>query len=378
MRHPWLEIHLDILQENIASIRRAVGPGVEVIFVVKSNAYNHGATAVATCAFHAGIRWFGVAYVEEAMELRRALNQPGLLVMGVVEPGDVPALIQHRITPIVVSLEHGRALGDAALAERQRLKVHLKVDTGMGRLGVPWESAAKVYGQLLAHPGLELTGVMSHFATVEPGQPDAAMTQAQRFESFDQQRKAIDPRPILRHLSSSRAMLFFRSWDFDAVRPGIALYGYGTEGESARARTRPFLEWKSHLVQVKQVPAAFPVGYYSTYTTERPTTLGTVCAGYTDGFLRTLSNRGIVLVGGRRCPVVGRVSMNWLTVDLGPNSPAQVGDEVVLIGRQGKEEIWAGELAKLCRTIPYEILTNIAYRTERRYVCGQGIVPAPY
>ena len=375
MRKPWLQIDLGVLADNVRAIRAAVGADTETIFVVKSNAYNHGAVPIATTAYHAGIRWFGVAYLDEAMELRRALDKPGLLVMGVVEPGDVPTLVHHRITPLVVSLEHGRALGDAALAARMRLRVHFKLDTGMGRLGVAWEQAPKVYQQLLAHPGLEITGIMSHFATVEPARSASASLQAQRFSEFDRRRRRIDPRPVMRHLSSSRAMLYYQDWDFDAVRPGIALYGYGTQDRKMRAATRPFLEWKSNLVQVKKVPAGFQVGYYSTFTTERPTTIGTVCAGYTDGFLRTLSNRGLVLVGGKRCPVVGRVSMNWLTVDLGSDSTAQAGDEVVLIGRQGDEEIWAGELARLCKTIPYEILTNIAYRTERRYIapaCARG------
>ena len=372
MRKPWLQIDLDVLKENVRIVRDAVGPSSEVIFVVKSNAYNHGAIPVATAAYHAGMRWFGVAYLDEALELRRVLDKPGLLVMGVVEPGDVPTLVQHRITPIVVSLEHGRALGDAALAARTRLSVHFKIDTGMGRLGVHWKQAAKVYGQLLAHPGLQIDGIMSHFATVEPGRPESAIAQAERFTDFDRRRRRIDPRPVMRHLSSSRAMLYYQEWDFDAVRPGIALYGYGTQDSKMRASTRPFLEWKSNLVQVKKVPAGFQVGYYSTYTTERPTTIGTVCAGYTDGFLRTLSKQGIVLVGGKRCRVAGRVSMNWLTVDLGRDSTAQAGDEVVLIGRQGDEEIWAGELARLCRTIPYEILTNIAYRTEPRYLSSAG------
>ncbi len=368
MKRSWVEVDLEALAENIRGLQQALGEGTEIIFVVKANAYGHGAMPLVQRAWRVGVRWFSVAYVQEAEEVRAALPDADILILGASEPDDVPALLAHRLTPVVISEVHGRALGDAAHVLGRTLPVHVKIDTGMGRLGLDWETAADAYRELLAHPGLDIRGVCSHFATVEPDEPDAAEEQIRRFDAFEEARRQIDPRPVMRHISSSRATLYFGRWDLDAVRPGIMLYGYGAQDDSMRTHTRPVLQWKSYVMQVRKVPADFAVGYYSTYRTTEATTLATLCVGYADGFLRTLSNRGFVLIRGRRCKVVGRVTMNWLTVDVGSDSEVEAGDEAVLIGRQGDEEIWAGELARLCRTIPYEILTNINASIERRYV----------
>ena len=359
---------LGLLEKNIRALQAALQDGPEIIFVVKADAYGHGAVPLARRAVQAGVKWLGVAYVQEAAALRAAgVAGPDILIMGASEPGDVDDLLALQLTPILVGEAHARALGDAAVRAGGRLRAHLKIDTGMGRLGVGWEEAPAIYRRLLGHPGLELSGVCSHFAAVEPGRPEAAGAQIERFLAFDEARRAYDPRPIMRHISSSRAMLYDSAWDFEGVRPGIALYGYGARDAGMRARTQPILEWKACVMQVRSVPAGFAVGYYSTYHTMRPTKLATLCVGYADGFLRTMSNRGIVLIGGRRHPVVGRVSMNWITVDVGPDADVHPGDEAVLIGRQGREQLWADELARMCRTIPYEILTNIDARIERRY-----------
>lgn len=368
MRRSWVQIDLAALDENIASLRGGLTPETDIVFVVKANAYGHGAVRLARRASRSGIRWFGVAYVQEALELRTELPNEGILVMGAAEPEDVGVLLRERITPVVVSEEQGIALGDEAVARGGRLDVHLKIDTGMGRLGVDWNRAAEVYASLMGHPGLRITGVCSHFATVEPDDVEPAKEQVRRFNSFETARRRLDPRSVMRHLSSSRAAVYFRPWDFNAVRPGILLYGYGADEEGLSIRTRPILQWKSYVMQVRRVPAGFKIGYYSTYQTPAPTTLATLCVGYADGFLRTLSNRGVVLIGGRRCPVVGRVTMNWLTVDVGLDAAVEPGHEAVLIGKQGSEAIWAGELARRCRTIPYEILTNISASVERRYI----------
>jgi alanine racemase len=176
------------------------------------------------------------------------------------------------------------------------------------------------------------------------------------------------PPTVFKHLSSSRAALYFPEWDFGGIRHGIDLYGYGASDPKGRFQMEPILQWKARVAQVKAVPAGFSVGYYGTHTTEYPTQIATVAVGYADGYNRALSNRGDVLIGGRRCAVVGRVSMNWITVDIGPDANVCAGDEVVLIGEQGDDAIWADELSKICRTIPYEILTSISALLERRYM----------
>jgi alanine racemase len=169
-------------------------------------------------------------------------------------------------------------------------------------------------------------------------------------------------------VSSSRAFLYVNEWDFDGIRPGIALYGYGAGSTHVRIHTHPILQWKSYVIQVKPVPANTPIGYYGSYVTSAPTNIATLCVGYADGYNRLLSNKGHVLIRAQRRPIVGRISMNWVTVDVGSDTDVVEGDEVVLIGTQGSESIWADELAVLCGTIPYEILTDVNVGIERLYV----------
>lgn len=334
------------------------------MFVVKADAYGHGLVPVSKVAAEEGINWFAVAFLDEALQLRAALPDANILVLGLVLPEHVGELLEKRIIPVVTCLEHGLALAEAARFAGSTLPVHLKVDTGMGRLGVQWNEAGETVKTLNEAGGLELTGVCSHFARVDSDQPDHASDQAEKFS------KALRylPATVFKHISSSRAALYFPQWDFNGVRQGIVLYGYGANDSQGRFQTRPILQWKARVVQVKKVPADFAVGYYGTYRTEYPTQIATLAVGYADGYNRALSNRGDVLIGGRRCAVVGRVSMNWITVDAGPDSGVKVGDEAVLIGEQGEEAIWADELSKICRTIPYEILTSIHSSLKRKYV----------
>ncbi len=365
MHGTWVEVHLDTVRANLAALRAALPARVAPIVVVKANAYGHGLPLVAGCVVAAGADWLAVAHLHEALAARAAAPRPRLLLLGPPEPADVPALLAHRIVPVVVDAAHGRALAAAARRAGAALPVHLKLDTGMGRMGFLWETAAAEAEPLWAEAGLDIQGLCTHFARVEPGEDDPARAQAERFARVAAALEARAGRSLFKHTSSSRAILCRPEWDFDAVRPGILAYGYGASAEEGRVRTRPALEWKTRVVQTRRVPANFPVGYYSTYRTPAATTLAVLAVGYADGYLRTLSNKGQVLIGGRRCRVVGRVSMNWMTVDVGPYGQVAAGDEAVLIGRQGNQEIWADELAVLCRTIPYEILTNIRDSIER-------------
>lgn len=363
MDHSWVEIHLDRLRRNIRALRSTVSAGTEIIFVVKANAYGHGLLPISKAAAEEGIRWFAVAYLDSAVQLRESLPEANLLVLGYVAPDQIDVLLDKRIIPIVTDLEHGLALAAAARERNQTLDAHLKVDTGMGRLGIPWDETEGTFRTLNRAGGIHLSGACSHFAKVEPESLSEAYSQAERFET------ALEhfPPTVFKHLSSSRAALYFPDWDYDGIRQGINLYGYGAIDPEGRFQTEPILQWKSCVAQVKRVPANFSIGYYGTHKTTRPTQIATVAVGYADGYNRALSNRGKVLIGGRRCAVVGRVSMNWITVDIGPDAPVKVGDEVVLIGEQGNEVIWANELASICRTISYEILTSINASLPRIY-----------
>ena len=355
MQHSWVEIDLEQLKGNVRTLRASIPPETEVIFVVKANAYGHGLVPVARAAMEEGVRWFAVAYLDSALALREALPDAELLVIGHVLPENVDQLIEKRIFPIVTDREHGLALAAAARELDATLPVHVKVDTGMGRLGIQWDEVEETLNEFRLVGGLDLSGVCSHFAKVEPKASEEACSQADKFKKV---LKHFPPNTF-KHLSSSRAALYFPEWDFDGVRQGIVLYGYGASDAEGRFQTQPILQWKSRVVQVKKVPSGFAVGYYGTYCTESPTQIATVAVGYADGYNRALSNRGEVLIGGQRCAVLGRVSMNWITVDVGLDSTVKTGDEVVLLGKQGEESIWASELSRICRTIPYEILTSI-------------------
>lgn len=367
MHMSWAEIDLGVLDQNIRRAREALRPECSVVFVVKANAYGHGLVPVARQAARSGVRWFAVAYLQEALQVRQVAEDAHIVVLGAVEPGDVACLAENRILPVIVDESHGLGLAAAARALGVTIPVHLKVDTGMGRFGVPWSVASATFGRLAREGGLRLSGLCTHFASVEPRKPAMGPEQMERFHRIGEEVARIADGPIFRHASSSRAFLWRHDWDLDGVRPGIILYGYGAGERGMRIQTSPVLQWRTHVMQVKRVPAGFAVGYYSLHVTPAPTTIATIACGYADGYHRALSNRGFVLIRGRRCAVIGRVSMNWITVDCGPDSEAQVGDEVVLIGRQGHESVWANDLARLARTIPYEILTSIQAQAERRY-----------
>ncbi|HMP75771.1 MAG TPA: alanine racemase [Kiritimatiellia bacterium] len=376
MISPWIQIDLAALDRNVRTMRTALAGRTSLVMVVKANAYGHGLTPVARQAARSGVRWFAVAYLREALQVRAVCEDAEIVILGAVMPDDVRTLVENRLLPVVVDEAQGRSLALAARARGEVLRAHLKIDTGMGRFGVPWQDAVGHYERLAREPGLELTGLCTHFASVEPRKPSLGPEQMERFLRIDEQIRRKSASPLFRHVSSSRAFLYQSDWDLDGVRPGIAAYGYGARERGMRVATEPLLQWRTGVMQVKRVPAGFAVGYYSTYVTPAPTTLATLAVGYADGYHRALSNKGFVLIRGRRCAVVGRVSMNWITVDCGPDADVAAGDEAVLIGRQGEESIWADELARLARTIPYEMLTSIHAGCERHYMSAPNL-PIP-
>lgn len=359
MRRARVEIDLAQLRRNVRAVRAALGEKSELILVVKSEAYGHGMLPVALAAAEEGVGWFAVAHLSSALRLRARLNDVRILLLGVLDADDVAEAVSARILPLIVSRKHGLALGAAARDGGVVLPCHIKVDTGMGRLGFEWGSAAAEIAAVRDAGGIEIRGLCTHFAAASgPGGVGAA-EQTQRLGRV--LRDALErglPFPFV-HTSNSAGFQRDEAWDRDGVRLGILMYGYGQDSSSARARTAPFLQWKADVVMVKDVGADFPVSYDSTYRTATPTRLATVNVGYGDGYPRLLSNRGQVLIRGRRCPVAGRITMNLTVVDVGRDSGVEVGDEVVLLGRQQDESIWADEIADLCGTIPYEILTGI-------------------
>lgn len=357
--HSWVELDASVLKNNLRLIRKALNPATEIILVVKSRAYGHGMAEVVRWAWEEGVKWFVVSHLEEAMELRPVLPGANILLLGAVWPAELDHVIKESIIPVLVSHSQCVAMAREARQRNVRLRCHLKVDTGMGRFGLEWEKAAGQIVDLQRAGGLSIEGLCTHFASAGQKNKSFAQVQADRFCRVVEDCAQGGVTFPFRHMANSAAFISRPEWDMDGIRCGILAYGYGSKAGGARVQTTPFLQWKTRVVQVKRVPAGFTVGYLSTYSTPAETVLATINVGYADGYSRLLSNQGAVLIRGRRAPIVGRVSMNFTTVDAGVDSPVREGDEVVLIGKQGSEEVWADELARWCHTIPYEILTSI-------------------
>jgi len=358
-RNAWIELDLDTLARNILALRGALRPETDIVFVIKADAYGHGLVPVARRAWASGLRWFAVAHVGDALPLRNLLPEANILLTSATPPAEAAACAANRLAALVVDAEQADALSHAANTTGRPLSVHVKVDTGMGRLGLPWDQAAAQIRRIATLPGLTLQGVCTHFASSDNADRAFLDTQCARFRQVvaSCERGGV-PLPM-RHASNSGGILNAPEMELTAVRPGILLYGYGPRAAKRAVPAQPFLSWKTRVLQVKRVPAGFPVSYDSTWVADRATCLATLDVGYADGYSRRLSNRGMVLIGGRRCRVAGRITMNLTVVDAGPDSQVRPGDEAVLLGRQDDASIWADELAVLCETIPYEILTGI-------------------
>ncbi len=359
MSHTWTELDSKVLCDNICNVKSTVEGKTKLIYVVKADAYGHGLPHVAKCAAGCGIDWFAVAHLSEALEVRKVAPHAGILILGAIDPHQTEVAILNNLTPVVVSEPHGLALAERAKATGRQLVCHAKIDTGMGRLGFQWETAAAAIDRVDKAGGLDIKGMCMHLASAAGTPDNFAEIQWQRFRDVVEACEKKGMRVPFKHMSNTAAFFAHPEWDLDAVRVGIVMYGYSPKKSGIRVQTRPCLHWKSRIVMVKKVPAGFRVGYYSTYTTPAETWLATIEVGYADGYSRLLSNKGHVLIEGRRVPVVGRVTMNFIMANLGPSTNAREGDEVVLMGTQGNESIWADELAKACQTIPYEICTSI-------------------
>ncbi|MEE4113908.1 MAG: alanine racemase [Desulfobacteraceae bacterium] len=374
----WAEIDLEAIGHNVRELRRITRPGARMMAVVKADGYGHGALAVARTALTAGADMLAVARIGEGIELRQAGLKAPILVFGPTLPAFADGLVAHDLIQSVTGLEAARQLNAVARRCGRTIPIHLKVDSGMGRLGLrprveqhtELMSAVAEVDAIAKLGGLRLEGMYTHFAAADERDKGYATQQFDIFERFLQALQAAGIDCGLRHAANSAAIIDLPQTHLDAVRPGIALYGLypSPDVDHERIHLKPALSLKSRLLQVKAVPAGVSVSYGMTWKAPQPTVIGTVAAGYADGIRRNLSNRGAMLVGGRRVPIVGRVCMDLIMLDLGAGSPAAAGDEVVIIGRQGEETITADEIANLLGTINYEVVFTNATRVPRRYL----------
>jgi len=384
LRPTWVEVDLDALTANVRELCRLAGHS-QVMAVVKADGYGHGAREVAEAAVNGGARWLAVAALEEGLELRRHGLLVPTLVLGYVPPEEATAAVEADISCCVFSLELARALGGAAVRLGKRARVHVKVDTGMGRLGVQPEGAVDFVRSLQAVAGLDVEGVFTHLATADEDDLSFAETQLQRFAQVVGRLDAEGLRVPYRHAANSAALLRLPAARYNLVRPGLAVYGvHPVPGSESPVQLRPVLTWKTRVGQLKTAAAGDTVGYGRAWQASGGERVATLPVGYADGYRRALSNRGEVLVAGKRAKVVGRVSMDQTTVllpgDIGYQGSGGQGnrgilpaDEVVLLGRQDGETISAWDMARAANTIPYEILVGIGKRVPRVYL-RDGVV----
>lgn len=366
-RPAWAEIDLGAIRRNVARVGELLTPGTATMGVVKANAYGHGDVAVARAALEAGATWLGVILVDEGVRLRDAGIDAPVLLLHEPPVERIDEAIALDLTPVVFTRQGLAALGEAADRAGRTARAHLKIDTGLNRLGCPPDLLDEFAGSLAKEPRVEIEGVMTHFAFADqPGNPFVD-EQIERFADACEHLRAHGIEPALRHVANSAAAITRPDTHFDMVRLGIAMYGL-SPGPACEGRIElePAMELKARAAMVKRVRAGEAVSYGHRYRLTRDGTIVTIPLGYADGWPRALSSNASVLAGGRRYPAVGTVTMDSFMADLGDDG-CEIGDELVLIGRQGNERITADEVAASHDTINYEVVTRISSRIPRVY-----------
>jgi alanine racemase len=363
-------VDLDAIAANHAYLSERAR-GAQVLCVVKADAYGHGAVPVALRLEREGASWFGVALLEEGLQLRRAGVTRPILLLGGGDAAQLPVAIDAGLTPVVVSHECWRTLHDIARARGTTLSCHLKVDTGMTRLGIPWTDFDEFVHGLGPDSPVRIDGLFTHLASSDDPAVPFTRVQLDRFRVCrDILESCRVPRPLL-HVASSAGLLTRAEEDVDIVRPGVALYGLNPFGNVRAPELTPALTVISRVVRVATVPAGTSVGYGCTFITVRESRIATVPMGYEDGLPRLLGDAWEVAVGGKLAPLVGRVSMDLVTLDVTDAGPVGVGDEVTIVGA-GAHPV--EEMARRLRTIPYEVTCGISSRVPRCFVEGGEIV----
>ena len=360
----WLEIDLDRLDRNLVQIQDHVGPDVGILLTVKADAYGHGAVQIAAAA-SPRVRMFGVATVDEAKELKKAGIQAAILILSPILETEIPDVVRHGFAITLSSADFADAVSRAAPATP--VPVHVEVDTGMGRTGVAEEDAFEEIRRVASAPGVALRGVYTHFP-VSDTDPHYTRAQVSRFVDLVGRLRAAGVDVPMIHSANSAAIDGVEQATMDMIRPGLLAYGLHPSGRQPGIEVRPIMSWKSRLVRVRRVGAGKTISYGRSYTTARESVIGVVPVGYGHGYPLRLSGRGMMLVAGRRVPIVGRVTMDMTMVDLTdlPATPLE-GDDVVLVGAQGDETLSFHDLAAWADTIAYEIMCMISKRVPRTY-----------
>jgi len=365
-RQNWVEVDKSDFHFNLKKIKEHLAKDTKIMAVIKANAYGHGGIALAKEAQRAGIQWIGVSSLEEGISFREAGIKTNILVLGNIYPFEnYQVAVVHNLTPSISNMASLAALEDIAVRLNKSINFHLAVDTGMGRLGVLPDAVYPLLQKVAQTPELNMTGMYTHFAVADT---DPVFTQTQldsftKIVRFARQNLGLK---FIAHAANSAALFRNKRTHLDMVRPGISLFGLSPFKHAERfIKLKPVLTWKARITLLKRVPSGFCVSYGRTFVTTKESIIATIPVGYADGYNRQLSNKGDVLVRGKRCPIAGRVTMDLTMIDVTGVKGVCLGDEVVLIGAQGKEQIKVDELAKIQDTINYEVTCAISARVPR-------------
>ena len=371
-RPTFAEIDMDALRHNLRSAREFIGNEVKIMAVVKANAYGHGAIECARVLEPGGIDWFGVALIEEAVELRGAGISKPILCLGGCSTGDERNLLEFNITPVLFNLEQAGALQIAASDAGQIMRVHIKIDTGMGRLGIRWNKLDAFIKELATFSNLKVEGLMSHYAAADNiNENDFTRLQLDRFFESLSKFEAAGLRPEIIDIANSPGAVGHHDSRFGMIRLGGILYGLGEDTLSdklPKPELIPVMSLYSSIADIKEVREGETVGYGRTFTCNRDTRIALLPIGYNDGYRRLLSNKANVIINGRLASAIGRISMDWTIVDVTEVPDAKIGSTVIMIGRENGLELSAADLGTFADTISYEITCGIGSRIPRKYV----------
>lgn len=374
MRPTRVYIDLNKLDMNIRALKNLIKvnqSNAGYMAVVKANAYGHGAIEVGSQAIESGANWLGVAIAEEGVELREAGIEAPILVLGAMAENAAKLIVEYDLVQTVFSIDTAKLLNDLGRKYDKRIPIHIKLDTGMGRIGIRSEKELVRFLELTKNlPYIDHQGIFTHLAVADEKDKSFTQEQCRRFRNMLAICKAHDIDFKYIHAANSAATIGYPNTYFDLVREGIAMYGYYPSNQinTEKVSISPILEWHSKIVYIKEVEAGTSIGYGRTFVADRAMKIATIPVGYADGYNRLLSNRGHVLVGGQKAPIVGRICMDQTMIDISHISNATKGDDVILIGSQEQNIITADDIAALCHTIPHEVLTSISPRVDRLYI----------
>ncbi len=372
LNRAWAEINLDNIAHNIREIRRITNKNAEILGVVKADAYGHGVMEVTKVLLDNGVTRLAVSMLDEAIQLRRSGITAPILILGYTDPIRVNEILENDVTQSVFSHELAKALSAEAVRQQRKVKIHIKIDTGMSRIGfLPGYSAVKNVLEISALPNIIIEGLFTHFASADEKDREFTLTQFERFMSICSELQRIGIHIPVKHCANSAGIIEYPEMHLDMVRPGIIQYGMypSEEVDKSKIQLKPAMTLKANVIMVKEIEKNTPISYGRIFTTQKASRIATIPIGYADGYTRMLSNKGKVLIHGQYAPVVGRICMDQCMVDVSDlNCDVAVGDEVVLIGAQGKNTITVEDVAQSIGMINYELVCIIGKRIPRAFI----------